>query len=250
MGNEDKVNIANLYSLYQCVADNWGDCKIFQYNGFKIIKTEASAWPNMVYDVATDAFTDDFVMNIKASMNAINAGPVVFEPESEWVDVYKRNGVFPADRWIGMVKTQLGKEGKSDEKKGVIVRTITENEFSDWSAIVSKELFGGKLLPGKLFLQLPTVNNEYIGLWLDGSLVGTSMIHYDEGGNAGIYMVCVLEQYRGMGLGKLLVEQCYECIKKKGINQCVLQATQKGVPLYTSMGFSAYGNYTLLMKIR
>jgi GNAT superfamily N-acetyltransferase len=246
--SEDEINIANLYSLYQCVADNTHATQIFSYDGYKIIKTDDSVWPNTVYDINTISFTDDFVKSIKAGMTERGAGPVLFEPCEERVALYKQNGILPADRWVGMVKNKLDAvERRVNEAE---VRSIDDSEIAEWVKIVSDVLFGGKQLLTTIFTSLPKENNGYIALWIDGEMVGTSMIHYDVAGNAGIYMVCVSENHRGKGLGRALIEYCYECVKKRGMNSCVLQATQKGIPLYTSMGFESFGNYTLLMKLR
>lgn len=250
MRTEDKIIITNLYSLYQCISDSSDVAQVFAFDGFKIIRAEASAWPNMVYDITTETFCDDFVKSIKARMAECNAGPVLFEPSAERIDIYKQNGILPADRWVGMIKDELCDVDFSVLKDNIVVRNVKADEMVGWTNIVSAVLFGNKPISDSLFTSLPVVNNEYIGLWLDNAMIGTSMIHYDGSGTAGIYMVCVSEPYRGKGFGKILVEYCYKCIIERGGNRCLLQATQKGLPLYTSMGFIAFGNYTLLMKIR
>lgn len=250
MLKQDEIIIANLYSLYLCTAESSKDVEIFRYDGFKIIKAESSVWPSMVYDIADGAFSDEFVKTIKAAMAERDAGPVLFESHNENFDLYKQNGILPADRWVGMIKDEIENVNFAGKRDGIVIRNVKNEEIADWTDIVSTVLFGKKPLSHTLFSCLPADHNEIIGLWVDEIMVGTSMIHYDIYGNAGIYMVCTLEPHRRKGYGRLLVEYCFRCILKKGLNTCVLQATQKGVVLYTSMGFHAFSNYTLLMKIR
>jgi ribosomal protein S18 acetylase RimI-like enzyme len=129
-----------------------------------------------------------------------------------------------------------------------IVNTLAE--ISEWTDTVSKILFESKPLSMNLFKFLQNESADLLAIRIDQSIIGTSMIYYDEQGNAGIYMVAVDEKFRGMGFGKKIIRQCFELIIRRNISKCYLQATKMGFPLYKTLGFERTENYILYWKIK
>ena len=57
----------------------------------------------------------------------------------------------------------------------------------------------------------------------DGKIVGAILCGHD-GRRACLYHVCVSEEYRMHGIGKKMVEFCYEALRKEKINKVCLNA--------------------------
>lgn len=74
----------------------------------------------------------------------------------------------------------------------------------------------------------------------DGRIVGTILAGHD--GRRGIFHhVSVLEEYRRQGVGKLLVENAVEALRKEGINKVlmvVFRHNENGNDFWEHMGFT------------
>lgn len=74
----------------------------------------------------------------------------------------------------------------------------------------------------------------------DGRIVGTILAGHD--GRRGIFHhVSVLEEYRGQGVGKLLVDNAVEALRKEGINKVLLvvfRHNENGNDFWEHMGFT------------
>lgn len=70
----------------------------------------------------------------------------------------------------------------------------------------------------------------------EGEIVSSAAIITYESNLASIGMVIVHENYRGLGLGKLVTQKCIESVTKH--TAIMLVATKDGEPLYKKMGFN------------
>lgn len=74
----------------------------------------------------------------------------------------------------------------------------------------------------------------------DGRIVGSILCGHD-GRRAGLYHVCVREDYRKHGIGKKMVEFCLQALHEEGISKASLVAFKKndlGNAFWTNMGWT------------
>jgi len=83
----------------------------------------------------------------------------------------------------------------------------------------------------------------------DNVFASCGLLFYDSKGNAGLYMIATLPEYRGLGLGKnMTIRLMNECIKDE-VSFCSLQASPAGEPVYLKLGFKPSKNiYTYKMN--
>ena len=242
----------NLFSLYkETVQADHGIC-IHDFGKFKVLENRTSAWPpNIAYDINTDYLDERLINSIEYEMNNLGLHPfVIGELKNDDLEVFEKHGFKPIEQWLEMQLIGLELPKKIRQPDEVETFLIDEGEFDEWTAIVSRVLFKGKTLDSKIFRHLETKGAKIAGMKVNGKWAGTSVTYLDDQGGAGIYMVCIDEEYRGKGFGKWLVNISLEEIKKSGINRCFLQSTKKGINLYKSMKFEKTGNYYLYWKIK
>lgn len=251
MQDANKVNLDNLFSLYQLISTKPTGINLQRENKFAVIKTESSYWPNMVFDLKTEINSSiiDEIINV---ISGAQTNPLIIaENNAESAKEFKRKGFFPIDQWVGMFKIIEQKSISIPEHSSDITfLTIKrEEDFSNWLSIVSASLFNSKFLDPSIFQFLSDNGVEVIMGTSKDEPVATAMIHYDTN-VAGIYMVCVAESFRGKGMGKHLMNFCLNRIQDRGIRYCILQATRSGLGLYRSLEFESTGYYNLYMKIK
>ncbi len=74
----------------------------------------------------------------------------------------------------------------------------------------------------------------------DGRIVGSILCGHD-GRRAGLYHVCVREEYRKHGIGKRMVEFCLQALREEGISKVSLVAFTSndiGNAFWTNMGWT------------
>lgn len=76
---------------------------------------------------------------------------------------------------------------------------------------------------------------------LTGQTVGTARILDKGNGVAKIGRVAVLSEFRGRGVGKLLMEEALRLIRERGFAQIVLDAQMPVIPFYERLDFTAEG---------
>ena len=78
---------------------------------------------------------------------------------------------------------------------------------------------------------------EYYGSYHDDRLVAVIELFPDTPHNAGVYNVCTLAEYRGMGIATNLMKWCLQHLKSKGYKTASLQAADDGLNIYKRLGF-------------
>ena len=72
--------------------------------------------------------------------------------------------------------------------------------------------------------------------YLDGKPAATSLLFVNET-TAGIYYVSTLPSYRNKGCGLAITFAAMQAAKELGLDEVILQATPRGVPIYRKAGF-------------
>ncbi|KNY28531.1 GNAT family N-acetyltransferase [Pseudobacteroides cellulosolvens] len=84
----------------------------------------------------------------------------------------------------------------------------------------------------------------------DDLIVGTILCGHD--GRCGfIHHACVLPEYRGQGIGRILVEKALEGLKKQGIDKChllVFADNEAGNALWSKLGWKKRSDLNIYSK--
>lgn len=73
-----------------------------------------------------------------------------------------------------------------------------------------------------------------------GTPVGTARLLIANGAGK-IGRVAVLEEYRGLGLGKRIMEVALDTLREEGAREALLAAQTHAIGFYEGLGFKAYG---------
>jgi predicted GNAT family N-acyltransferase len=77
--------------------------------------------------------------------------------------------------------------------------------------------------------------------YLDGRCIGTGRLVNLGGGQAQIGRMAVLAQFRGMGIGKQILERLISIAKSHEAHTIILHSQVAAIPFYEKLGFEAQG---------
>lgn len=83
---------------------------------------------------------------------------------------------------------------------------------------------------------------ENVVLYADGVAVAAGRVIVGERGEGRIGRVACLKEYRGKGLGKILMTELIERAAQKGFDTVYVNAQTRVRGFYESLGFEAYGD--------
>ncbi len=246
----NQFNLNNLFSLYREIERTYPGTSIHNFNDYYVVRTSGAKWPNIAYGMKQEYITEETIHSIDREMSDLNMHPyLIAEYTSANYEKLTKFRFRPAERWQGMYLDNLG-ELMAPERDGRLAFVFPEGkEIELWTNLVSDALFNTKYLHYEIFRLLKENGTLLVGLKIKNELVGTGMVYCDEAGIAGIYMIAVKEQYRGMGLGRMLVNFCLEQIRERKNNKCILQSTKAATSLYDSLNFKRCGTYLLYWKM-
>ena len=131
-----------------------------------------------------------------------------------------------------------------------MIRALEEKDLSQCLELL-KELTVVGEVPNfiEIFKQIKNNKIHHIFVYeLEDKIVGMATLFVEQkfihsGKCVGhIEDVVVSEKYRGMGIGKLLVEKCVQLAKENNCYKVILDCDDKNVPFYSKLGFSKFGN--------
>lgn len=94
----------------------------------------------------------------------------------------------------------------------------------------------------KEFDQHDTPETQYV-LILDGVFpVAACRLHRVDDNTAKIERVCVLENYRGKGTGKILIRAAEDWLKEMGVKKVIITSRDEAVGFYEKLGYKADWN--------
>lgn len=245
--------LENLYSLYSIIGSNKDLGGLYENNDFKYVFSSISIWPNAFFDLNMNTISPDLIDFAFSERNLKSPLPVFITNEDKnLIQVFRNRGYLPIERWTGMEMelNQNYSESKFENNNYEFRIISTTYELSEWTSLVSRELFSNKNLPIIIFSFLITNKNECFGLFYNNRMIGSVLIYYGEMNIAGIYMTCIDKEYRKKGLGKILISNTIDHIRKSKKNKIVLQSTKAACLLYKNLGFTTIKNYNLFWKIK
>ncbi len=127
------------------------------------------------------------------------------------------------------------------------VATISrESDARVWSDVLGTgsglpQEFSDAFLPfAAAFAKNPGGPLRNYGLWLDGELVATSSLAFNDG-VAGVYNVATLPRARRRGFGTLLTAHAAREGRELGATVAILQSSKAGFGVYRKLGFEQVG---------
>lgn len=78
---------------------------------------------------------------------------------------------------------------------------------------------------------------------LDGQRVATARV-FQHNGEFSIGRICILKEYRKLGLGRVIMSFGEQIIKKQGGKKIEISAQIHAIPFYEKCGYTAYGEIT------
>jgi hypothetical protein len=94
----------------------------------------------------------------------------------------------------------------------------------------------------------PDAPRQFFAVERDGELVATTMLRLAQG-LAGIYCVSTIPAERGKGLGAYCTVEPLRRARELGYRVGILQASPAGHPVYFRLGFAAYGQVPVYLRI-
>lgn len=239
----------NLYGLYAGLAGS-GLAGTGTVGGFRFIRCDDSAWPNMAWSgrQAADALdVAALVAGIKErgcprlvalEAQALSAGLIAQLQAARFL---------PAAQWVNMV-LDLRDAGWREMDAGSLECRVIDvrhaTEWQGWSGVVQGVLFKHAQLAAALFRSGQEAGLlRLIAGYAEGRLVSTTLLYCGE--LAGVYMVATEPESQGRGYGRQQMRFTAEVARERGYEDLVLHSTKSGLPLYDRLGFRAKGKLSL-----
>jgi predicted GNAT family N-acyltransferase len=75
-----------------------------------------------------------------------------------------------------------------------------------------------------------------------GELVAVGRLHFRDAETAQIRYVATAERYRGLGIGRAIVERLEQLARDRGATVVILNARESAVPFYERLGYAVCGD--------
>jgi GNAT superfamily N-acetyltransferase len=250
----DVLNRSNLWSLYTEIGTHVDHCRLYPFAAFSIVLSDTSAWPNCLFDIrGTERPGSHLIDEMHNRLSAYEAKALIISADNPDFDLRLRKSpynYYPIEQWTGMCRNIRPDETFTTDGGGCEVVTAGQPDVEEWVAVVSDALFNGKILSIEIFSHLYGAGHILVALKKEGMIIGTALIFFDQADIAGIYMFSVKKEFRGQGLGRIILGYCLEWIRLSGRETCILQSTRAGLRLYAKAGFSGSNLYSLFWKIK
>lgn len=226
---------------------NYNPVEYSQEEDFVIVSSSGYAWPNQLMRLSKKVDElESFVMQYRPARKS-KALPdllVLEVGDSARLEWFKSK-TFKTGKWTAM--THNLKQIPKANLTGLKIETIQyEEDLKHWLRIAETELMGGIPLSENLFQDAMAVQSLELYLAkMDGVPCAAALNFYHEG-EAGIYFVACLSNFRNQGIGSVITTHCLEQAKEAGMRMVHIQATDAGVSIYQKVGFEDSGMIPLV----
>lgn len=125
---------------------------------------------------------------------------------------------------------------------------VKKIKFSDTFSIRSAVLRPGKPIESCFFLGDDAIETTHFGLFLNTNLIGVASVfkeknqNFDKNSQFQLRGMAVLETFRGLGYGNLILEKVSNFVKSEKSGVLWFNARESAVSFYQNSGFSIQGN--------
>lgn len=241
------INEENLFGLYDNIGQT-GLVKFSSTDAYHFVSASSKEFPQFVYQIDINKIIKtDFVEKIEKRELPPYLKLNSCQITNEFTCYLKQNGFRKISSEAAM---QLGNYDMLIKNKFnlEIYKVKDEQSLNEFLYVLDKTLFATKKMPPEIIKNMmnETYFEAYYGVY-EGKAVASSMA-FEYNGTAGLYMIAVLEEYRGKGFGKEITS--YPILNSKlSSTKIILQSTKLGNPLYKSLGFKEYCNFDLYWKV-
>lgn len=212
-----------------------------------------SIWPNANYRFKSN-FIQSNSIGFDQLLQKVDEGvepKLFFFEKIDDIQFLRSKNIYPIDSWRLMELNGAAATDKQINSQPYIFMPINnEAGLQEWLQVVSLILFHSKAIDAKIIQHLLQKNVQLYALFIDGKIMGTTMVYTDENNVAGIYMVGISKEHQGKGWGKILLNQTIALTQKAQPLKIVLQSTRGWLNFYKSLGFYQNGNVYLFFKIK
>jgi ribosomal protein S18 acetylase RimI-like enzyme len=223
---------------------------LVEVDNYNAINLFDSDWPNRIYHLDKKGIDKQIILDLLQKIERNELPNLLTVPENnELQECLESVGTF---RWFtqrGMAVNLTSPIRESSPDLQSIKRVESTAEAIIFAEIASK---GFQYTVDPNIIEALLKNAYRVKLFVgkhDDTFASCGLSFYDSKGNAGLYMIATLPQYRGLGLGRnMTIRLMNECLKED-IRFCTLQASPDGEPIYLKLGFKPYKNiYTYKMN--
>lgn len=205
-------------------------------DSYTVYKSPGSFWYNRNF-IDTDNNTK-ITSSIQSIKDQIKNGNPFLISYTKYDDNHYVDKLFAAEGYnllVDQVGMNFDLEKDFDKEIDNNIVLIGSHKIEEWSNVISTAF--GKPEDLASFKALSNSGKCKIYAYMDNEkIIGTSLL-YTKNGNAGIHEVSVLNEYRGKGIGKKLINRILQDAKRESSKIASLQASALGEPLYKSLGF-------------
>lgn len=113
----------------------------------------------------------------------------------------------------------------------------TKNELED-AFFVRREVFVNEQgVPSSLEMDEYDEKASHFVIYKNSSPIGAGRIRETEAGIGKVERVCILSDYRGLHLGKQIMQALENHGSERGFNKIILNAQTQVIPFYESLGY-------------
>lgn len=209
--------------------------RLVETKKYSAVSMDSSDWPNRIFDLQKD---NEVIEKIKAlsKKNELPEIITITKPNDINIDS-DFNFVFGQKN----MALDLDLVSKHTTQNPKIKRVRTETDSIDFAKTASESF--GYLVDHHVIFEI-IKNTDRIRLYTyqeENECLGCGIVFFDSKNVAGLHMIGTLPKGRGKGIGKSMTEYLLIEAKRNNIKVCVLHASLMGEPIYTKLGFKAYG---------
>ncbi len=234
---------ANLFEFYEYasvaagIPGNRRSC-------FSFIDLAPSPWPKAVYALDLDA-KDGCLAELREGIasgavpNKVRVGPSSLPFDAE--RLLAGAGFVPTKPSTGMA-LELKRRVRPRPTAGLSLSLLSSrDEYAASAKIVAENLFESGPGSGQAFASLLAALSSdrafgFLGR-AEGAAVSAAFAFIDGVGIGGVYFVATAREARGRGFGAETVSAALGELERRGVDRCILHATELGRPVYESLGF-------------
>jgi GNAT superfamily N-acetyltransferase len=239
--NYSQNNLEQLFKLIGTIPNQEYSCELH----YDYVKAKHSIWPNQLINLKATETDLDCILDSIEKRSKIGTIPNILMLKPTPLDyqaatMLQKRGYKPGT-WTAM-SHDLNLPTLQSSNSTLQVKLVESNsELRLWQAIVETELMGNHALDYELLKHLLQNKNCYFFLGFEKSKPVTTSFLFVNNTDAGIYLVSTLKTHRKKGYGKEITLQCLVKAKAENCKQVAIQATELGLPVYQSLGFSDQG---------